>query len=177
MTCFCYALMHRAPVISQVAIALEKAALSDEYFVKRKLYPNVDFYSGLIYRCVCLEWQLHFAFFVHCVFGIWLHLWHYFISSNAKYSIVVIRAMGFPPEFFTVLFAVPRMAGYLSHWRESLDDPDTKIMRPAQVLFYLHYFQLLENENCCMTVSAFGVCINVLHVNIGYASRHTPVYG
>ena len=43
------------------------------------------------------------------------------------------RAMGFPPEFFTVLFAVPRMAGYLSHWRESLDDPDTKIMRPQQV--------------------------------------------
>nr|GFD51959.1 citrate synthase, glyoxysomal [Tanacetum cinerariifolium] len=59
--------------------------------VKRKLYPNVDFYSGLIYR-----------------------------------------AMGFPTEFFPVLFAIPRMAGYLSHWRESLDDPDTKIMRPAQ---------------------------------------------
>lgn len=41
--------------------------------------------------------------------------------------------MGFPTEFFPVLFAIPRMAGYLSHWRESLDDPDTKIMRPAQV--------------------------------------------
>ncbi|CAA6661138.1 unnamed protein product [Spirodela intermedia] len=57
-----------------------------------KLYPNVDFYSGLIYR-----------------------------------------AMGFPTEFFTILFAIPRMAGYLAHWRESLDDPDTKIMRPQQV--------------------------------------------
>jgi len=45
------------------------------------------------------------------------------------------RAMGFPPEFFTVLFAVPRMAGYLSHWRESLDDPDTRIMRPQQVKY------------------------------------------
>ncbi|KAI8551229.1 hypothetical protein RHMOL_Rhmol06G0168600 [Rhododendron molle] len=77
---------------NEVAVALEKAALSDDYFVKRKLYPNVDFYSGLIYR-----------------------------------------AMGFPTEFFTVLFAIPRMAGYLAHWRESLDDPDTKIMRPAQV--------------------------------------------
>ncbi|KAE9457572.1 hypothetical protein C3L33_10526, partial [Rhododendron williamsianum] len=76
---------------AKVAVALEKAALSDDYFVKRKLYPNVDFYSGLIYR-----------------------------------------AMGFPTEFFTVLFAIPRMAGYLAHWRESLDDPDTKIMRPAQ---------------------------------------------
>lgn len=41
--------------------------------------------------------------------------------------------MGFPPEYFTVLFAIPRMAGYLAHWRESLDDPDTKIMRPQQV--------------------------------------------
>lgn len=45
----------------------------------------------------------------------------------------LIRAMGFPPEFFTVLFAIPRMAGYLAHWRESLDDPDTKIIRPQQV--------------------------------------------
>lgn len=44
--------------------------------------------------------------------------------------------MGFPTEFFPVLFAIPRMAGYLSHWRESLDDPDTKIMRPAQVSFH-----------------------------------------
>ncbi|KAI3737441.1 hypothetical protein L2E82_27444 [Cichorium intybus] len=74
-----------------VAIALQQAALSDEYFVKRKLYTNVDFYSGLIYR-----------------------------------------AMGFATEFFPVLFAIPRMAGYLSHWRESFDDPDTKMMQPAQ---------------------------------------------
>lgn len=44
--------------------------------------------------------------------------------------------MGFPPEFFTVLFAIPRMAGYLAHWRESLDDPDTKIIRPQQVCQY-----------------------------------------
>ncbi|KAF5189996.1 Citrate synthase, glyoxysomal [Thalictrum thalictroides] len=86
-----FSIVGRDPLI-EVAVALEKAALSDEYFVKRKLYPNVDFYSGLIYR-----------------------------------------AMGFPTEFFPVLFAIPRMAGYLSHWRESLDDPDTKIMRPQEV--------------------------------------------
>ncbi|CAI0461356.1 unnamed protein product [Linum tenue] len=85
-----FSIVGRDPLI-EVAVALEKAALSDEYFVKRKLYPNVDFYSGLIYR-----------------------------------------AMGFPTEFFPVLFAIPRMAGYLAHWRESLDDPDTKIMRPQQ---------------------------------------------
>jgi citrate synthase len=48
-----------------------------------------------------------------------------------------LRAMGFPPEFFTILFAIPRMAGYLAHWRESLDDPDTKIMRPQQVISFL----------------------------------------
>eukprot|EP00257_Ricinus_communis_P023128 XP_015583031.1 citrate synthase, glyoxysomal [Ricinus communis] len=92
--------------VVQVAIALEKAALSDEYFVRRKLYPNVDFYSGLIYR-----------------------------------------AMGFPTEFFPVLFAIPRMAGYLAHWRESLDDPDTKIMRPQQVYtgeWLRHYMPIKE---------------------------------
>jgi citrate synthase len=86
-----FELVGRDPLID-IAIELEKCARADEYFVKRKLYPNVDFYSGLVYR-----------------------------------------AMGFPPEFFTVLFAIPRAAGYLSHWRESLSDRDTKIMRPQQV--------------------------------------------
>ncbi|ERN09354.1 citrate synthase, glyoxysomal [Amborella trichopoda] len=100
-----FSIVGRDPLI-EVAVALEKAALSDDYFIKRKLYPNVDFYSGLIYR-----------------------------------------AMGFPPEFFTVLFAIPRMAGYLAHWRESLDDPDTKIMRPQQVytgVWLRHYMPLKE---------------------------------
>ncbi|KAJ6830320.1 uncharacterized protein M6B38_353785 [Iris pallida] len=100
-----FSIVGRDPLI-EVAVALEKAALSDEYFVKRKLYPNVDFYSGLIYR-----------------------------------------AIGFPTEFFPVLFAIPRMAGYLSHWRESLDDPDTKIMRPQQVytgVWLRHYMPLKE---------------------------------
>ncbi|XP_021898323.1 citrate synthase 2, peroxisomal-like [Carica papaya] len=100
-----FSIVGQDPLI-EVAVALEQAALSDEYFIKRKLYPNVDFYSGLIYR-----------------------------------------AMGFPPEFFTVLFAIPRMAGYLAHWRESLDDPDTKIMRPQQVYtgaWLRHYMPLQE---------------------------------
>ncbi|KAK4793187.1 hypothetical protein SAY86_023622 [Trapa natans] len=100
-----FSIVGRDPLI-EVAVALEKAALSDDFFIKRKLYPNVDFYSGLIYR-----------------------------------------AMGFPTEFFPVLFAVPRMAGYLAHWRESLDDPDTKIMRPQQVytgVWLRHYMPLKE---------------------------------
>jgi len=80
----------RDPLID-VAVALEAAARADPYFVDRKLYPNVDFYSGLVYR-----------------------------------------ALGFSPEFFTVLFAVPRVAGYLSHWVESLDDADARILRPQQ---------------------------------------------
>ncbi|CAG8581331.1 8112_t:CDS:2, partial [Scutellospora calospora] len=75
-----------------VAIELEKAALEDEYFVKRKLYPNVDFYSGLIYK-----------------------------------------AMGFPTDMFPVLFAIPRVAGWLAHWKESLEDKESKIWRPRQV--------------------------------------------
>jgi citrate synthase len=74
-----------------VALALEEAALADDYFVERKLYPNVDFYSGLIYQ-----------------------------------------AMGFPLEMFTVLFAIPRTAGWLAHWVELLSDADQRIARPRQ---------------------------------------------
>jgi len=75
-----------------IAIELEKIALNDEYFVKRKLYPNVDFYSGIIYQ-----------------------------------------AMGFKPEMFTVLFAIPRVVGWLAQWQELLEDPEQKIARPRQV--------------------------------------------
>lgn len=76
----------------EIAIELERIALQDEYFVKRKLYPNVDFYSGIIYE-----------------------------------------ALGFPSEVFTVLFAIPRMSGWLAQWQELLLDPDQKIARPRQV--------------------------------------------
>jgi citrate synthase len=74
-----------------IALKLEEVALSDDYFISRKLYPNVDFYSGLIYQ-----------------------------------------AMGFPTEMFTVLFAIPRVSGWLSHWEEMLDQ-DEKIYRPRQL--------------------------------------------
>ncbi len=76
----------------EIALELERIALQDEYFVTRKLYPNVDFYSGLIYQ-----------------------------------------AMGFPSEMFTVLFAIPRIAGWLAQWQEMLLDPDQKIARPRQI--------------------------------------------
>jgi len=75
-----------------IAIELEQIALSDEYFIKRKLYPNVDFYSGIIYQ-----------------------------------------AMGFKPEMFTVLFAIPRTVGWLAQWQELLQDPEQKIARPRQI--------------------------------------------
>jgi citrate synthase len=75
-----------------IAVELERIALQDDYFVKRKLYPNVDFYSGLIYE-----------------------------------------AMGFPPDYFTVLFAIGRTAGWLAQWHEMVNDPDQKIARPRQV--------------------------------------------
>ena len=74
-----------------IALKLEEAALSDDYFTERRLYPNVDFYSGLIYQ-----------------------------------------AMGFPMEMFTVLFAIPRTAGWLAHWIELLGDKEQKIARPRQ---------------------------------------------
>ena len=81
----------RNPLL-EIAQELERIALQDEYFVSRKLYPNVDFYSGLIYE-----------------------------------------AMGFPADMFTVLFAIPRTAGWLAQWEEMLRDPETKIVRPRQV--------------------------------------------
>jgi citrate synthase len=74
-----------------IALKLEEVALSDEYFISRKLYPNVDFYSGLIYQ-----------------------------------------ALNFPIEMFTVLFAIPRMAGWLAHWKELLEQ-DQRITRPRQL--------------------------------------------
>jgi citrate synthase len=75
-----------------LAMELERIALEDEYFVSRKLYPNVDFYSGIIYQ-----------------------------------------AMGFPVDMFPVLFAIPRVVGWLAQWEEMLEDGDQKIARPRQV--------------------------------------------
>jgi citrate synthase len=75
-----------------IALELERIALEDDYFIKRKLYPNVDFYSGIIYQ-----------------------------------------AMGFKPEMFTALFAIPRVAGWLAQWQEMITDPEQKIARPRQV--------------------------------------------
>jgi citrate synthase len=85
-----FAITGKNPLLD-IALKLEEVALSDEYFLSRKLYPNVDFYSGLIYQ-----------------------------------------AMGFPPSMFTVLFAIPRTAGWLAHWVELLED-DQKIARPRQL--------------------------------------------
>jgi citrate synthase len=75
-----------------IALELERIALEDEYFIKRKLYPNVDFYSGIIYQ-----------------------------------------ALGFKPNMFTVLFAIPRTVGWLAQWQEMLQDPEQKIARPRQI--------------------------------------------
>ena len=76
----------------EVALRLEEVALKDDYFVQRKLYPNVDFYSGIIYK-----------------------------------------ALGIPTEMFTVMFAIARTAGWVSHWLEQQDDPENRIGRPRQV--------------------------------------------
>ena len=76
----------------EIALELERLALEDEYFVKRKLYPNVDFYSGLIYQ-----------------------------------------AMGYPTDYFTVLFALGRLPGWIAQWEEMLLDKEQKIARPRQI--------------------------------------------
>ncbi len=75
-----------------LAMALEKIALEDDYFVSRRLYPNVDFYSGII-----------------------------------------LKAMGFPTHMFTVLFAVARTVGWISQWKEMIEDPSQRIGRPRQL--------------------------------------------
>ncbi len=76
----------------EIALELERIALEDEFFINRKLYPNVDFYSGIIYE-----------------------------------------AMGFKPEMFTVLFAIPRTVGWLAQWQEMITDSEQQIFRPKQV--------------------------------------------
>jgi citrate synthase len=83
---------HHGDPLLKVAMELEKIALSDEYFIERKLYPNVDFYSG-----------------------------------------ITLKAMGFPTDMFTVLFAVARTVGWISQWSEMIEDPQQKIGRPRQL--------------------------------------------
>jgi citrate synthase len=79
-------------MLLDIALELEKIALNEDYFVQRKLYPNVDFYSGIIYQ-----------------------------------------ALGIPVSMFTVMFAIPRMVGWLAQWDEMLGDDEQKIARPRQV--------------------------------------------
>ena len=84
--------MEKTDPLLDIAMRLEEIALADDFFVERKLYPNVDFYTGLIYK-----------------------------------------AMGFPTKMFTVLFALGRLPGWIAHWREMIQDPDTRIGRPRQI--------------------------------------------
>jgi citrate synthase len=86
------ALGHHDDPLLKVAIELERIALQDEYFIDKKLYPNIDFYSG-----------------------------------------ITLRAMGFPVEMFTVLFAVARTVGWIAQWKEMIEDPEQRIGRPRQL--------------------------------------------
>jgi citrate synthase len=97
-----------------IALELERIALADDYFVSRKLYPNVDFYSGIIYQ-----------------------------------------AMGFQPEMFTVLFAIPRAAGWLAQWNEMVQDPEQKIARPRQIYTGVEHrkLQTTRDEKAAVKVS------------------------
>ena len=86
-----FSIVGREPMID-IAMELERIALSDEYCVKRRFGPNVDFYSGVIYN-----------------------------------------ALGVPTEMFTIMFTLPRLAGWLAHWDEFVEDPENKIVRPRQI--------------------------------------------
>jgi citrate synthase len=85
-------LLGKSDPLLDLAMRLEEVALSDDYFIERRLYPNVDFYTGVIYK-----------------------------------------ALGFPANAFTVLFAIGRLPGWIAQWREMMADPTTKIGRPRQV--------------------------------------------
>ena len=76
----------------EIALELENIALKDSYFIEKKLYPNVDFYSG-----------------------------------------IMLKALGFPTSMFTVLFAIGRTVGWISQWKEMIEDPINKIGRPRQL--------------------------------------------
>jgi citrate synthase len=82
----------REEPLLQVAMELERIALEDEYFIEKKLYPNIDFYSG-----------------------------------------ITLRALGFPTDMFTVLFALARTVGWIAQWSEMIEDPNQKIGRPRQI--------------------------------------------
>jgi len=100
--------MGKQDPLLHLAQRLEEDTLKDPYFVDRKLYPNVDFYSGIIYR-----------------------------------------ALGIPTNMFTVMFAIGRLPGWLAHWREMLNDPQTRIGRPRQIYTganETHYVPIYERE-------------------------------
>ena len=86
------AIGHKDDPLLKVAMELERIALQDDYFVQKKLYPNIDFYSG-----------------------------------------ITLRAMGFPVDMFTVLFAVARTVGWVAQWKEMIEDPEQRIGRPRQL--------------------------------------------
>ena len=90
----------------EVAMELEKIALNDEYFIEKKLYPNIDFYSG-----------------------------------------ITLRALGFPAEMFTVLFALARTVGWIAQWKEMVEDPSQRIGRPRQLFSGATQRDYVEIEN------------------------------
>jgi citrate synthase len=95
-----------------IALELERIALEDDYFMSRKLYPNVDFYSGIIYQ-----------------------------------------AMGFQPDMFTVLFAIPRAAGWLAQWNELMTDSEQKISRPRQIYLGEEYRKVTTHSKAADAIA------------------------
>ena len=95
---------HHGDPILKVALELEKIALSDDYFIQKKLYPNIDFYSG-----------------------------------------ITLKALGFPTDMFTVLFAVARTVGWIAQWKEMIEDP-SQAHRPATPVVYRRHGALLYSD-------------------------------
>eukprot|EP01113_Clastostelium_recurvatum_P024935 TRINITY_DN2988_c0_g1_i2.p1 TRINITY_DN2988_c0_g1~~TRINITY_DN2988_c0_g1_i2.p1 ORF type:complete len:162 (+),score=13.94 TRINITY_DN2988_c0_g1_i2:178-663(+) len=113
---------------------------SDSYFKDRQLYPNVDFYSGIIYK-----------------------------------------TMGFPTDMFPVLFTIPRVAGWLAHWAEIMEDPELKIFRPRQVYTGLRGQEYIsvedrsaEDRNLTAHSSGFAARRSLSHTGLADESHAIP---
>ena len=106
----------------ELAMALKKIALSDKYFIDKKLYPNVDFYSGIVLSAIGIPVEVLFLSFP---------LQPSFLPYVMNAPITTTGLAFY--QMFTVMFAISRCVGWVSHWMESLESPEFKISRPRQL--------------------------------------------
>src|SRR3712207_4295670 len=124
-----------------IAVELEKRALDDEYFTSRKLYPNVDYYSGLIYEALNIPTDAFTVMFAIPRTSGWMAQWVEMLHDpefkiarpRQIYTGPLYEPLTIPPDPFPVIFPFPRPSGWMAQWVEMLHDPEFKIARPRQI--------------------------------------------